>query len=295
MAAVSFSVAGSPSTRLLLALSMRATNLVIGTLTLAVFSAGIGGVLAVNKIRAARQRSPLRVVFDGGSASGLRKGGPVNFDGVQAGQIVSISLESPRKVVALVMLDHSAPIRKDTGVGIEFQGLTGIAAVSLVGGAPAAPPVPLDADGIPILTADLKDQETMVESVHNADKFIVSNAPAIKDALQTFQSETASLKSKGETVDAAIDKAEDAFKGFDKIVTRIDGAIPGFSGGDPNELFGKLKSIRELADGFRHRSAKVFDDSRQTLLDISDGANAMSSKIEGQPVAGPRRMPSPRR
>jgi phospholipid/cholesterol/gamma-HCH transport system substrate-binding protein len=276
---------------------MRATNLVIGTLTLAAITAGVVGVLMVQKIRAAQQRSPLRVVFDGGSASGLRKGGPVNFDGVQAGQIVSISLDSPRKIVALVMLDNTAPIRKDTGVGIEFQGLTGIAAVSLVGGAPAAPPVPLDADGTPILTADLKDQETMVESVHNADKFIVSNAPAIKETLQSFESQTASLRSKGEAVDAAIDQTEDAFKGFDKLVTRIDGAIPGFSGGDPSELFGKLKSIRELTDSFRRKSAKALDEGRQTLLDVSESANAMSSKIEGQPVVtrpGPRRAPARR-
>jgi phospholipid/cholesterol/gamma-HCH transport system substrate-binding protein len=275
---------------------MRATNLVIGTLTLAVISAGIGGVLVVNKMRAAQQRSPLRVVFDGGSASGLRKGGPVNFDGVQAGQILSISLESPRKVVALVMLDNSAPIRKDTGVGIEFQGLTGIAAVSLVGGAPAAPPVPLDADGIPILTADLKDQQTMVETVHDVDKFVVSNAPAVRDTLQSFEIATASLKSKSEAVDAGIDKAEVAFKGFDKIVTRIDGAIPGFTSGDPSELFGKLKSLRELADSFRQKSAKALDESRQTLLDVSEAANAMSSKVEGRPAAapGPRRAPARR-
>ena len=276
---------------------MRATNLVIGTLTLATMSAGIGGVLVANKMRVAQQRSPLRVVFDGGSASGLRKGGPVNFDGVQAGQIVSISLESPRKVVALVMLDNSAPIRMDTAVGIEFQGLTGIAAVSLVGGAPAAPPVPLDADGVPILTADLKDQQTMVETVHDVDKFVVSNASVVKDTLQTFETATATLKSKSEAVDAAIDQAEDAFKGFDKIVTRIDGAIPGFSGGDPSELFAKLKSIRELANSFRQKSAKVLDESRQTLLDVSDGANAMSSKIDGRPIAAPapRRLPGPRR
>ena len=46
----------------------------------------------------------------------------VNFDGVPAGEILSIKLENPRKIVALAMLDNSAPIRKDTVVGIEFQG-----------------------------------------------------------------------------------------------------------------------------------------------------------------------------
>ncbi|UFZ02819.1 MlaD family protein [Bradyrhizobium ontarionense] len=274
---------------------MRAINLIVGTLTIAAVAAGISGVLLKQKSRIAQQRSTLRVVFDGGSAAGLRKGGPVNFDGVQAGQILSINLESPRKIVALVTLDSSAPLRKDTTAGIEFQGLTGIAAISLVGGAPTAPPVPLDHDGVPVLTADLKDQETMVETVHNVDKFVVSNAPAIKDALQTFESETASLNDKTAAIDAAIDKAEDIFKGFDKVVTKVDDAIPGFAQGNPGELFDQIRSMRELVDGLRRKSAKVLEDGRKTLVDISDGANAMNVKLGGQPAApGPRRVPASR-
>ncbi|WP_407156903.1 MlaD family protein [Bradyrhizobium sp. STM 3557] len=270
---------------------MRATNLVIGTLTLTAAIAAIGGLLVVQKVRTGQQRSPLRVVFDGGSAAGLRKGGPVNFDGVHAGEIVSVSLDSPRRIVVLIALDNGAPIRRDTTAGIEFQGLTGIAAVSLVGGAPAAPPVPLDGDGIPVLSADLRDQETMVESVHNADKFITSNEFAVKETLRSIEAASETLKSKSQTIDAAIDQAEDVFKGFDRFVTRIDNAIPGFSDGDADGLLHRVKSIRELADSFRQKSAKVIDDSRQTLLDVSDGANAMSSKIEGRPIATPRRGP----
>src|SRR5262244_719105 len=103
---------------------MRATNLVIGTTTLAVIGAAFAGLLIFQKIHGLRNQSPLRIVFNG-SASGLRKGGTVTFDGVPAGQIQSIKLENPGRIVAMVMLDNSAPIRKDTTVGIEFQGLTG--------------------------------------------------------------------------------------------------------------------------------------------------------------------------
>jgi phospholipid/cholesterol/gamma-HCH transport system substrate-binding protein len=139
-------------------MKLRASNLMIGSATLAVVAAAFAGFLAFQKIHGIRQQSPLRIVFEG-SASGLRKGGSVNFDGIQIGQIKSLKLDNPRKVVALAMVDSSAPIRKDTVVGLEFQGLTGIAAISLVGGAPAAPSVPLDEDGIPVLTADLSETE----------------------------------------------------------------------------------------------------------------------------------------
>src|SRR6516164_3391344 len=75
---------------------MKATRLVIGMSTLAVIAAGFVGMLAVQKIRGVRNQSPLRIVFNG-SASGLRKGGTVIFDGVPAGEIKSIKLENPRR------------------------------------------------------------------------------------------------------------------------------------------------------------------------------------------------------
>ena len=277
---------------------MRATNLVIGTTTLAVLAAAFAGMIVFQKFRNVHNQNLLRIVFDG-SASGLRNGGNVHFDGVQAGHIVSIRLESPRKIVAVVMLDNSAPIRKDTAVGIEYQGLTGIAAISLVGGAAAAPPVPLDEDGIPVLTADLSEQESIVDTLHNVDRIIVSNKTMIRDALLSFESYTASLKSNGDSIDSIFGKADDAFAGFDRTVEKIEGVIPGFSDGRAEELFQKLKSLREMADTFKHRSATVMEESRRTLQDISETANRMDRKINPQAAgapspATPRRAPQNR-
>lgn len=269
----------------------RKSNLMIGTVTLAAIAVGFAGLLGVQKFRAGQQRSPLRVVFEGGSASGLRKGGPVNFDGIPAGQIMSIKLDNPRKIVALVMLDNTAPIRKDTVAGIEFQGLTGIAAISLIGGAPSAPPVPLDADGVPVLTADLSDAESIVETLHNVDRMIVSNEALIKDGLRSFENYTADLKGKGEAIDSVMDKTEKAFAGFDSAVTKIEGVVPGFADGKADELFEKVQSLRELADTMKKKSASFIEDGRRTLLDISEAANKMS----GIPTAPrpPRKPPPP--
>src|SRR6202163_3289628 len=161
---------------------MKASNRMIGSTTLAVIAAACIGLLGFQKIHEIRQRSPLRIVFEG-SASGLHKGGSVNFDGVQVGQIMSLKLDNPRKIVALVMLDSSAPIRKDTVVGLEFQGLTGVAAISLTGGAAAAPPVPLDEDGVPTLSADLSETESIRDTLHNVDRVLVGNQSALKNAL----------------------------------------------------------------------------------------------------------------
>jgi phospholipid/cholesterol/gamma-HCH transport system substrate-binding protein len=232
-----------------------------------------------------RDQSPLRIVFNG-SASGLRRGGTVTFDGVPAGHIVSIKLENPRRIVALVRLDNSAPIRKDTMVGIEFQGLTGVADIALVGGAPAAPAVPLDADGIPVLTADWSEQQSMTDTLHNVDRVIIENRDTIKDAMLSFESYTASLKGKGDSIDRIVGKADDAVAGFDSAVEKIDGLLPGFADGKTADLFEKVRSLRELADTYKQKSVTFMEEGRRMLADVSEAANGMTRKL-GDAAAPP--------
>ena len=261
----------------------QASNLMIGSTTLTVIAVAFIGFLGFRKIHSIQQRGPLRIVFEG-SASGLNKGGSVNFDGVQVGEILSLKLDNPRKVVALVTVDNSAPIRKDTVVGLEFQGLTGVAAISLTGGAAAAAPVPLDEDGVPTLTADLSEIESIRDSLHGVDRLLVNNKTAIKDGLLSFETYTATLAGNGGAIDSMIDKAGNAFDSIDSAISKIDSVVPGLANGSPDELFEKVKSIRELAESFNKRSGAFMEEGRRTLLDISQSAQKMNGKFEPQPA-----------
>jgi phospholipid/cholesterol/gamma-HCH transport system substrate-binding protein len=276
----------------------RASNLMIGTTTLAVIAAAFAGLLGYQKIHGAAQRSQLRIVFEG-SASGLHKGGSVNFDGVQVGEIKSLKLDNPRKVVALVTVDNSAPLRKDTVVGLEFQGLTGVAAISLTGGDYAAPPVPLDEDGIPILTADLSETESIRDTLHNVDKILVGNQAMVKDALVGFESYTAMLASKGEEIDSIMRRANGAFEAFDSAMTKIDDVVPGLAQGSAEDLYDRVRNIRELADSFNKKSAAVMEEGRRSLVDISQAAVRVTRKFDPQTVNGanpaPPRKPNQKR
>jgi phospholipid/cholesterol/gamma-HCH transport system substrate-binding protein len=271
----------------------RASNLVIGSATLALLVAALIGFLGFQKIHRSQQRGPLRIVFEG-SASGLNKGGSVNFDGVQVGEVLSLKLDNPRKVVAFTMVENSAPIRKDTIVGLEFQGLTGVAAISLTGGAAAAPPVPLDEDGVPTLTADLTEIQSIRDTLHNVDHVLVDNRLVMKDALMSFESYTAMLASQGDTIDSALGAAESALGGFDSTIAKIDDFVPGLAKGKDGELYQKVKSIRELAESFNKRSSVFIEDGRRTLFDISQAANKVDRKFVPQAVSAPA-GPSPKR
>jgi phospholipid/cholesterol/gamma-HCH transport system substrate-binding protein len=277
-------------------MKMRSTNLVIGTTTLAILAVGLFGLLGVRKIHTISQETRMRIVFEGGSASGLRRGGSVNFDGVQIGEVLSLRLDNPRKVVAEVRVDKNAPIRKDTVVGLEFQGLTGIAAISLVGGDSSDPPVPADKDGVPTLTADLSEIQSIRDTLHNVDRVLVGNQSTIKDGLLSFETYTASLASRGDVIDKAIAKADDAFAGFDNAIARIDNLLPGFTDGKTDELFEKLRNIREFAQTFDKKSGIVIEEARQTLLDVSDSANKITAKFDPQAVSPrPPRRQAPQR
>src|SRR5437588_11218344 len=122
-------------------MKVRASNLMIGTLVLALIGGSLGGFLGYQKFVSAKQKVPFRVIFEG-SASGLRKGGSVNFAGIRVGEVVSLKLDHPRRAVALAMIDGNTPVRSDTHVGLELHALTGIAAISLTGAAHEAPPPP---------------------------------------------------------------------------------------------------------------------------------------------------------
>ena len=270
----------------------RASNLMIGSMTLAVIAAAFAGLLGYRKIHGIAQQAPLRIVFEG-SASGLRKGGNVNFDGVQVGEIKSLKLDNPRKVVALTMVDNSAPIRKDTVVGLEFQGLTGVAAISLTGGAAAAAPVPLDVDGIPTLTADLSEIESIRDTLHNVDRILFDNRAMLRDALLSFETYTASLASRGDAIDSIMGKADGAFESFDSAMTKIDSVVPGLAHGSAEELYDKVRTIRELADSFNKRSGAFMEEGRRSLLDISQAAIKVTRKLDPQAVSADN-PPAPR-
>ena len=190
----------------------RATNLMIGTVTLTAIAVGLVGFLGFRKIHAVQQRGPLRIVFEG-SAAGLAKGGSVNFDGVQVGEVMSIKLDGPRKIVALVTIENSAPIRKDTIVGLEQQGLTGVMAISLVGGSDAAPPVPLDTEdgGVPTLTADLSEAQSIRDTLHNIDKLLVNNPRNDQGRAVELRDLHRDAGGQGDDIDRVLGKANAAF------------------------------------------------------------------------------------
>jgi phospholipid/cholesterol/gamma-HCH transport system substrate-binding protein len=262
----------------------RASNVMIGTLTLALTAGSLGAFLGYQKFAANKQKTPFRVIFEG-AASGLRKGGSVNFAGVRVGEVVSLKLDNPRRVVVLTMIDGNTPVRRDTQVGLEFQGLTGIAAISFTGG--TVDPPPLGEDGIPELTADpeglLDMQERIRATLRNVDKIIVDNEVAVKDTLRNFETFTASLTGNGERIASIISTADAGISSVDSALDKTKDFLGGL-GSDKygGELLPTVISMRELIVSFDKKSDTALKEARKMLIDLSQSIN--NSKFAAPPA-----------
>jgi phospholipid/cholesterol/gamma-HCH transport system substrate-binding protein len=254
-------------------MKFRGSNLMIGTLALAIVAASFGGVIAYQRFSRVKQYVPFKVVFEG-SASGLRRGSSVNFAGVRVGEVRSLKLDHPRRVVALTLIDPNTPLRADTLVGLEFQGLTGIAAISFTGGTVDGPAPAADSDGIPTLTADkdetLSTQEKIRVALRAADKIITENEVAVKDTLLNFESFTSSLAGSSDRITSVIAKAESAVtsvdNGFGKTYDFLKDLGSDKYGG---ELLPTIISFRELVESLNKKSGTLISDTRKMLGDLS--------------------------
>ena len=280
----------------------RANYVLIGSFTLAVLAAAFGFVLWFQSLHTTKLRSPLRIVFEG-PAAGLRNGGSVNFNGIRVGEVISVKLDNPRRVVALAMVENNAPVRKDTLVGLEFQGLTGVAAISLKGGDESAPPVPLGEDGIPVLTADPNGLQDVTEAIRgtlqNINRVVADNQQAVKNSLHNLETFTSALSRNAQRIDDVMAKV-------DGVMGKADGLMLGLNrlagGKDGGELFLTVQSIKELADDFDKRSGALMADGRRTLADISRAVNNLDrnptrllfgASNSGSPASASASAPTP--
>lgn len=262
----------------------RVSNLMIGTMALALVAGAFGAWLGYQKYAGIGQRVPFRVVFEG-SASGVRRGSSVNFAGVRVGEVVSLKLDHHR-VIAMTRIDGNAPIRKDTQVGLEFQGLTGIAAISFSGGTDDAPPPPVGPDGIPELTVDPEGtmgvQQKIRIALRNVDTAITDNEAAVKDTLRNFESFTASLSGSGERISGIIATATSSIDAVDSGMTKTESFLKSLASDKyGGELLPTIVSMRELIESFDKKSGTLIAETRKMLGEVSQSVNAADRRFGG--------------
>ena len=183
----------------------RARHALIGLFMLAVIIASFAFVYWLENKGGFGERTAYQIRF-GGSTSGLLVGSSVLFNGIRVGEVTGLGLdpEYPEQVVASIGVDPGTPIRSDTQVGIETQGLTGGAAVTLRGGSATAEAVPPQG----VLMAPPQAGQDWTQAARDAfqrvDDVLAENSDALHSAITNIDTFAGALARNSDKVDGIL-------------------------------------------------------------------------------------------
>ena len=247
----------------------KANYTLIGLFMLAVIVAAFGAVYWFQGMGGGA-RAYYRVLFDG-SVSGLSTGSPVLFNGLRVGQVTDLSLDAKHsgQVVADIAIDRKVPVHKDTDVGIRFQGLTGIAALSLTGGTASSPTLSGTRDHPAELVAPVAAGQDVTQTARDVlgrlDQLLSDNQKALHTALANVNAFTGALARNSKHIDdtlANVDKFSTTLaKNSDRLDKIMQGMqdLTGGKDGKSGQINEAVRSIRGLAAKLDKRTAAVTD------------------------------------
>src|SRR3954469_7263775 len=165
----------------------RAPFAVVGAFVLAAIVAAFGFVYWLHNTGGLGPRATYHVQFDG-SVPGLQVGAGVLFNGIRVGEVTDLGLapDNPRRVNATISVASTTPVRSDTKVGLEFQGLTGVPVIALEGGVLLA-----NSGAVPTLIAEPGAGQSMTQAARDAlrrvDSVLAENSEPLKDTIANFK------------------------------------------------------------------------------------------------------------
>jgi phospholipid/cholesterol/gamma-HCH transport system substrate-binding protein len=195
-------------------MEIRAPYTLIGGFVLAVIAAVFGFVYWLHNSGSLTQRTTYRIHFEN-TVSGLLTGAAVLFNGIRVGEVTALELDAnnPNRVTATIAVAANTPVRSDTKVGLDFQGLTGVPVVALQGGSE-----PLSANTTPgqppTLTADPLAGQSMTTAARDAlrrlDLILADNAEPLRSTI-------ANLNTFSEALARNSDKLDGIVKGLERL------------------------------------------------------------------------------
>jgi phospholipid/cholesterol/gamma-HCH transport system substrate-binding protein len=159
----------------------RAHHVLIGAFTLVVVALAVLFALWLGKTSLNRQYNHYDIVFTE-AVTGLSKGSPVQYNGIQIGEVSQLKLDpkDPRKVLAQIQVAADTPIKVDTRAKLGLLGLTGVAFVQLTGGAPSSQPLmPTPSNPIP----EIKSESSALTKLLASGTDVVTSLNLILDRL----------------------------------------------------------------------------------------------------------------
>jgi phospholipid/cholesterol/gamma-HCH transport system substrate-binding protein len=188
----------------------RAPYALIGLLVLTAIGAIFGFVYWLNNTGSLGKRVIVEVRFQN-TVSGLLKGAGVLFNGIRVGEVIDLRLNSdnPRQVTAMIAVADGVPVRADTHVSLEFQGLTGVPVIALEGRSnmPA-----WTGSEVPALVADpdagVSTTQAARDALHRLEGVLAENSEPLHSTIANFNTFSAALARNSDRLDGLLSGLE---------------------------------------------------------------------------------------
>lgn len=186
----------------------RARYALIGLFILAVIFASFAFVYWTENKGGFSNRDVYRVRFQG-SVSGLLEGSAVLFNGLRVGEVTGVSLNAnaPQEVIVTIGVARGTPVREDTDVSIETQGITGGAAVALRGGTSSTPlPTPEGEPATLVAPPQAGQDWTQAarDAFQHADQIFTENSEVLHSAIGNIDTFAGALARNSDKVDGIL-------------------------------------------------------------------------------------------
>ncbi len=217
------------------------------------------------------------VLVTTGSVSGLGTQAPVRLRGVQVGRVEGVRFdpENPRQILVSIRVDRGAPITRETRARLGFQGITGIAHVSLSDTGRAAERLVPDPDNPPRIPMD----PSLLDQLRTSGPELLADLDDLASRLSRLLSDE-NLRRVSSTLSAA----QRAGERLSALADRT-GPVVDASGGLMREASGSMRRVEQLAGELtqltREAGVRLQDVERalRAAERMGDGGRAVSDTL----------------
>jgi phospholipid/cholesterol/gamma-HCH transport system substrate-binding protein len=257
-----------------------ANYLAVGTFILLILGMGIAFVLWYTDANDGREYGNYEVRF-AGSVSGLDRGSPVRFLGVDVGRVrrLAIDPQDPSRVEVVVEVDESAPISSATRASLKYQGVTGLLYIELREAADVAKTASLrQGRRYPIIESVASDFDVLIESLpelmgratallERAGRILSDdNLASLSATLKNMQQTTAGLPATAKNVAALIEQMQ-------ATMVEVRGAAEGLRAITTDsrpEIQNALARMATTAENLENASARIDRFTKQSETQLGN-------------------------
>lgn len=266
----------------------RAHHILIGAFAIVAFLLGAGFVLWLSKTSADREFSYYDVIFNE-AVTGLSKGGLVQYNGINVGQVTQLRLDpkDPRIVIARIQLAGDTPVKVDTQAKLGLLGVTGTAFIQLSGGKPSSKLLlPTDEEPIPRIQASesalsklMSSGEDIVTSVNQAlmrvgQLLSEENVAHVSSTLAHFDSIANTIADQREELATALKQLADAsgeLKSTLGTIDRMAKTTDQLIDGDLRRVIQSTDKAIDAIDQVAGSAGQMLDRNQAAINNFSEG------------------------